>query len=214
MSYSVKMAKLDFYTFKSQFLNYVALAFMIMMFCYMGSSIITLGITVSWFIALVMTNIFVVQEKNNLERLYASLSIDLENIIYGRYLFIFANYVVALAVSISIGVGVSLFRNIPVSFMEILTACSVSLLIFSMIMGIQIPIYFRYGYTKAKVRGMIPYLFVLGIIILPSFTKVFSSAFAFMMQHQLAMNVVCLLMSAIILFVSYKTAISCYKKRK
>lgn len=214
MSYSVKMAKLDFYTFKLQLLSYAALAFMIAMFCFMGSSIITLGITVAWFVALVMTNIFVIQEKNNLERLYASLSLDLENIIYGRYLFIFTNYVAALVVSIIIGVCASLFRNVPVSFMEILTACSVSLLIFSMIMGIQIPIYFKYGYTKAKVRGMIPYLFVLGIIILPSFTKVFSSAFAFMMQHQLAMNVICLLMSGIVLFVSHKTAIRCYKKRK
>lgn len=124
MSYSVKMAKLDFYTFKAQFLNYMALAFMIAMFCFMGSSIITLGITAAWYVALVMTNIIVIQEKNNLERLYASLSLDLKNIIGGRYLFVVV------------------------------------------------------------------------------------------MQHQLALNVTCILLSVAFVLVSYKTAIKCYKKRK
>lgn len=214
MSYSIKMAKLDFYTFKSQIGNYAALAFVIAMFCFIGSSIITLSITAAWFVALLMTNIFVTQEKNDLERLYASLSLDLKNIICGRYIFIFANYVAAIAISIIIGVCASLFRNVTVSFMEIVTAACVSILIFSMIIGVQIPIYFRYGYTKAKIRCLIPFVFVLGLVVLPSFMEGFSSIIAVLMQNQAAMNVVCILCSGAIFLVSYRASISCYKKRK
>lgn len=214
MSYSVKMAKLDFYTLKSQFGNYAALVFAIAMFCFIGSSITILSITAAWFVALLMTNVFVAQEKNNLERLYASLSLDLKNIICGRYIFIFANYIAAIVMSIIIGVCASHLRNVTVSFMEIVTAACVSILIFSMIIGVQIPIYFRYGYTKAKVRCLIPFVLVLGLVVLPSFMEGFSSVIEVLTQNQAAMNVVCLLFSGAIFLVSYRASISCYKKRK
>lgn len=214
MSYSVKMAKLDFYTLKAQFGNYIALILIIAMFCFMGSSIITLSITAAWFTALLMTNIFVKQEKNDLERLYASLSLDLKNIICGRYIFIFANFVAVLIISIIIGVCALFFQNSTVSFMEIITAVCVSLLIFTIIIGVQIPIYFRYGYTKAKIRCLIPYILVLGIVVLPSFTEVFSSIFVVAMKHQSTMNAVCLLLSVVTTLISYRTSINCYKKRK
>lgn len=214
MSYSAKMAKLDFYTLKSQLGNYAALAFVFAMFCFIGSSITTLSITASWFVALLMTNIFMTQEKNHLERLYASLSLDLKNIICGRYLFIYANFAVALVFSIIMGVCVSLFRNTAVSFMEIITAVCVSILMFTIVIGVQIPIYFRYGYTKAKIRCLVPYILVFVVVYLLPFTQVFINGFVRLMQVQIAINVACLLLSGGIALISYKTSLMCYQKRK
>ena len=73
MSSSLKMARLDYFTFKSQFVSHAVLVLMIIMFSIMGFSFITLGITVAWFVALLSMNIFAVQEKNEIEQLYISL---------------------------------------------------------------------------------------------------------------------------------------------
>lgn len=57
MSNSLKMARLDYFTFKSQIAAYVSLVLMIILFSVMGSSFVTLNITVSWFVALLSMNI-------------------------------------------------------------------------------------------------------------------------------------------------------------
>lgn len=214
MSYSVKMSKLDFYTFNSQFVNYASFVMIIIMFCFIGSSIVGLSITSAWFTALLSTNIFMIQEKNDLDRLYASLSLDLKNIILGRYIFIFANYFIALLFSIIVGIAANTFKNIPISFQEIIKASCLSLLIFILIICVQIPIYFRYGYTKAKVRCLIPYVFVLAVIILPSFTTAFSNIIVTLKQHPAATNAMCLFVSVMVFLVSYKVSVICYRKRK
>ena len=81
----LKMAKLDFLTMKTQFFSYLSLVVIVLMFGFMKSSVIVLCITSAWFIALQASNIFAIQEKNNLERLYGSVSVELNDIVLGRY---------------------------------------------------------------------------------------------------------------------------------
>lgn len=63
MSGVFKIAKLDFLTMKSQFVMYAFMALIIAVFSVMGSSVTTLFITGAWFMALMASNIFVIQEK-------------------------------------------------------------------------------------------------------------------------------------------------------
>lgn len=55
--------KLDFFIMKSQGISYLSLVAVILLFGLMGSSITVLCITGAWFIALMATNIFAIQEK-------------------------------------------------------------------------------------------------------------------------------------------------------
>ncbi len=69
------MVKLDFFTLKSQFVVYLTVPAIIGMFCMMNSSILLLSVTAAWLILIVNTNLFAIQEKYGLERLYSSLAI-------------------------------------------------------------------------------------------------------------------------------------------
>lgn len=214
MSNSLKMARLDYFTFKSQIAAYATLVLMIIMFSVMGSSFVTLSITVSWFTALLSTNIFAIQEKNELERLYASLSFSLKNIISGRYIFMFANYILAMIVSIFIGMVVSFLQNRNVDYADIILSICISLFAFIMITGIQIPIFFKSGYTKGRVWCMIPFVLVMAICILPFFIDVFSSIVAGLIKHQMVLEMVSIIISFVILLVSYHLSVMCYQKRR
>lgn len=214
MAYSLKMVKLDYLTVKSQMGGYITFPIVIAIFGFMGSSITVLSITSAWLVALFATNIFTVQEKNELERLYASLSLDLKSIIAGRYVFVFVSYLFALILSMILGTGILLLQGNPVAFQDIPIAICVSLLVFSLIVGVQMPIYFRLGYSKGKAWSLLPFVLVMVIMILPSFMKAFSTAISAMMEHQTVLSIVCVLVSCIVLFVSYRSSMVCYKKRR
>ena len=80
-----RITKLDFFIMKSQGISYLSLVAVILLFGLMGSSITVLCITGAWFIALMATNIFAIQEKNHLDRLYGSV-----------YLFVFPGPVLTI----------------------------------------------------------------------------------------------------------------------
>lgn len=91
-----RIAKLDFFIMKSQGISYLSLVAVILMFGLMGSSITVLCITGAWFIALMATNIFAIQEKNHLDRLYGSVCVSLNEVVLGRYTFVFLNYLATM----------------------------------------------------------------------------------------------------------------------
>lgn len=96
----LRISKLDFFTMKSQFALYLSLVLIVLMFGFMGSSAVVLCITGAWFVALMSSNIFAIQEKNNLDRLYGSVSVSLKDIVLGRYIFVFFNYITSFLVVI------------------------------------------------------------------------------------------------------------------
>lgn len=63
----------DFFTMKSQLVGHLTLVLFVLMPGYMGSSMTLLGINIVWFIALMSSNIFMIQEKNSLNRLYGNV---------------------------------------------------------------------------------------------------------------------------------------------
>lgn len=95
-----RITKLDFFIMKSQGISYLSLVAVILLFGLMGSSITVLCITGAWFIALMATNIFAIQEKNHLDRLYGSVCVSLNEVVLGRYTFVFLNYFTSMVVII------------------------------------------------------------------------------------------------------------------
>lgn len=144
------MIKLDLFTMKSQSVSYLSLLAIVLLFAFMGSSVITLCITGAWFIALMSVNIFAIQEKNNLDRLYGSVSVSLHDIVLGRYMFLLLNYLLSILAVIVLHLAISLYHNTEITTSNIFLGVSLSFLVFSAITGIQIPLFFKMGYTKAK----------------------------------------------------------------
>ena len=215
MNTSLKMARLDYYAFKpllAAFTGFIVVVFMLAGIT--DSSIGGLCFTSSWYVAILSANIFSIQEKNGMERLYASLSLELRNIIKGRYIFIFCNYAFALILSFFIGIVTSVLQNRMIDFADVILGMCSSLFLFVMIVGIQIPIYFRFGYTRAKVWGMIPFIFIVGIMLIDGYFGVFSNIVTGVHKNELASNVVCVAVSFLIVFISYHLSVRCYLKRR
>ncbi|MCC0696288.1 ABC-2 transporter permease [Clostridioides sp. ES-S-0048-02] len=214
MTDSIKFTKLDIFTMKSYFnMNLVLLA-VIMLFSYMGSSTLTLYITCSWFVALMISNIFAIEEKNNLSRLYATLSIKLKDIVFGRYIFILLNFVLTVFLITVLSIIVLFLKSEPIDIQEIILGISTSFLIFSAIVGVQIPIFFKMGYLKARFWSLIPYIIVLTLVLMTSLIDKISFVIDFIIGNQGIFSILGLISSFIILVVSYKISFLLYKSRR
>ncbi|MGO0884376.1 ABC-2 transporter permease [Clostridioides difficile] len=214
MTDSIKFTKLDIFTMKSYFnMNLVLLA-VIMLFSYMGSSTLTLYITCSWFVALMISNIFAIEEKNNLSRLYGTLSIKLKDIVLGRYIFILLNFVLTVFLITILSIILLFFKSKSIDIQEIILGISTSFLAFSAIVGVQIPIFFKMGYLKARFWSLIPYIIVLTLVLMTSFINKISFVIDFIMDNQVIFSILVLVSSFIILVVSYKISFLLYKSRR
>lgn len=210
----LRITKLDFITMKSQFVAYLSLVLIAMMFGFMGSSVTLLCINGAWFVALMSSIIFAIQEKNNLDRLYGSVSVGLKDIVLGRYVFVFLNYFISFLVVIALQSGFALFQNKAMELSEIILGFSASFLVFSSITGIQIPLFFKMGYTKAKVWSMVPFVAVMALVAIPSFVPALSDIIEFMQSNKSILIVGCILASCVIQLLSYQIAVVAYRKRK
>lgn len=215
MNYSLKMARLDYFTCKPNIISYFTLIPVTIIFSFMSiSSIFIFNFTAAWFIALMSTNIFVVQEKNELERLYASLSLTTQNIVAGRYIYTYATFLLAYIFTTLVGVISIILKHESVNGLDIITSFSLSLFTFTAIIAIQLPLYFRYGYSKAKIYCLIPFVLVMLFVMLPSFIGSLANIISFAMEHDIFINILSILISLFILGVSYCFSIRGYKKRK
>lgn len=214
MTDSIKFTKLDIFTMKSYFNMNLVLLPVIMLFSYMGSSTLTLYITCSWFVALMISNVFAIEEKNNLSRLYGTLSIKLRDIVLGRYIFILLNFVLTVFIITILSIVVLFFKSKSIDIQEIILGISTSFLVFSAIIGVQIPIFFKMGYLKARFWSLIPYIIVLTLVLMTSLIDKISFVIDFIIYNQGIFSILGLIASFIILVVSYKISFLLYESRR
>jgi len=214
MTAFLRITKLDFLTMKTQAISYLSLVAIVLMFGFMGSPVAVLCITDAWFIALQASNIFSIQEKNNLERLYGSVSVTLNDIVLGRYIFMFLNYLISFLTVIVLYLGLSLYLNSAINLSDIMLGFSLSFLIFSTITGVQMPLFFKMGYTKAKVMALVPFLIVMLLVVIPSFITPLSNLIQSETANQGIIITAGIIASCFIQLASYKVAVIAYRKRR
>ncbi|MCC0719836.1 ABC-2 transporter permease [Clostridioides sp. ZZV14-6105] len=214
MTDSIKFTKLDIFTMKSYFNMNLVLLPVIMLFSYMGSSTLTLYITCSWFVALMISNVFAIEEKNNLSRLYGTLSIKLRDIVLGRYIFILLNFVLTVFIITILSIVVLFFKSKSIDIQEIILGISTSFLVFSAIVGVQIPIFFKMGYLKTRFWSLIPYIIVLTLVLMTSLIDKISFVIDFIIYNQGIFSILGLIASFIILVASYKISFLLYESRR
>lgn len=204
------MVKLDFFTLKSQFAVYLTVPAVIGMFCMMNSSILLLSITAAWLILIVNTNLFAIQEKYGLERLYSSLAITKRTFILGRYLSTIFNFLIGFVVSMAMSLSVFVFNGRIMNVYEVFSAFCLSLFVFSIVLAVQLPIYFRVGYSKGRYLSLLPFIAVFGIGILSSLVEKIDVILKYILAHDISF--LCLAGSIMVLMISYFISLFCYKE--
>lgn len=212
MLLSFKMARLDLYTLKSQMASYLLIPILTVLFSMMNSSLLLLAITASWLMMIVNTNLFAVQERYGLERLYSSLPGTRKSYVAGRYLASIMNFLIAFIIMLLTALFTFSINGKMFAMHEIFSSFSISLLIFSAIQAIQLPIYFSFGYSKGRFLSMIPFLAFFGIGLLTTYSEKMGAAIAYILSHNISLY--CLFGSIAVMIVSYFVSLQCYKKRR
>ncbi len=210
-----KMVKLDAFTMKSQLPSYLSLILITLMYCFMEMDFTFLCITGAWFVALMSSYIFVIQEKNNLDLLYGSVSVSRKDIVLGRYVYIFLTYLISFIMITVVALGFMLYNGETLSAYNIAVAFSSSVFVFSAITGTQIPIYFKMGYTKAKMLALIPFIAIILLVMVvavPSFVSALSWAAEFFQSNKSAVIIGGILLGFVIQYLSYRVSLAKYRK--
>lgn len=214
MTNSLKMLKLDLRTMQSQRYYFLSLIACILFFCYGGSSIFLIGVNIAWFTALSSSSIFAIQEKDGLERLYGSVSIKMENIVSGRYLFILINYVATFLMGIAVYFGYSLFQNNPLHLRDVWVSFGLSYFVFSVIIGLMLPLFFKKGYTKARALFMLIVLGVLGLILIPFSIPAVARLLQPLLMKQMTLVILGIVLGSMMLHRSYRVSVKMYRNRE
>jgi hypothetical protein len=204
-----------YFTFKSMII-FVGIA----LYLTVSSGSLTSAVSVGMMLGVLFVSYpFVVEEKNHLDTLYATLSLNRETVLLGRYLFTALLDGVAVLGAFALGsAGLSVMRLIngtpsePTDTAPLIFALSGVLLL---IQAVQIPLYFKLGYTKAKIVAVLPFALIMSAFLAMSqFGGGVFLDFAWeFFNSWLAVPILIAVFSLIVL-VSYGLSVTFYKKRE
>ena len=126
----------------------------------------------------------------------------------------FLNYLAGMVAIIILYLGFVMCGKAIFNAPDMMLGSGLSFLVFSTITGIQMPLFFNRGYTKAKLWSLIPFAVVMLLVVLPSFVSALSGVLDFAQSHKELFAFACILTSCIIQFVSYHIAVIFYRKQK
>jgi hypothetical protein len=166
---------------------------------------------------------FAIGEKSNMDALYATISVNRKTVVLGRYLFTFLLNICAVVFSFVFATFGVRFANIfqsdggSDSFFLILALSGLLVLV----QTVQLPIFFKLGYTKARFVSIVPFALFMGcygaFMSLAKnsgvLTKV-SASLAGILNNGALTAVFAALVLALAVYVSYVLSVSFYSKRE
>jgi len=222
MNKAMSFIRLDFITVKPYLtLKNLIIFFGVTLYMTIVSSNATgaIGILMA-FAALYASYPFAIGEKSSIDVLYTTLSIKRDTVVLGRYLFALSLDLFAGLFALTLSFVVLTIMQKGFSLIESLLTVFALFFVFSIIQAVQLPIYFKLSYTKAKFLAYLPFL-VLPLMIL-SFTNFLSDIFSaewinglldWFSANTLATALAVGGIWLVIMGVSYKISLSFYRKR-
>lgn len=161
MDKTLKFAFLDALMLKPYFKKNIILILVLPIFIAATTQNLIMIITMMFMLTVIFCSYpFALNEKNDIDKFYGTLAINKNKIVSGRYLFSLMLAVVSVILSIIYLFCFSFFvKNVP-EVGEIVFTIGVGFLLFSIFMAIQMPIYYKLGYSKAKLWVMAPFFFI------------------------------------------------------
>ena len=223
MSKLKSFVRLDFITVKPYFTvkNLIIFA-IIALFITTMSGNFTTGISLGMFIAINFISYpFVLGEKSNMDALYATLSADRYLVVLGRYIFTLALNLCAAAFFFSVSAA-GLLATSAIGIKTVIgdpaTVISMVFALVVVIQSIQLPLYFKMGYAKAKFFSMVPYIAIMvSFVAFAAISNINRDSPTYVANKlEKAFNYAPLLAFALIFLVilSYRISLAFYKKRE
>ena len=99
---------------------------------------------------------FLVYERNNLSKLYGILPLRRSEVVIGRYTYVLLFGILNEVFSGILAYILSLILNVGISYLEFLTFFSASFLYVCLYISIQLPLYFRFPFSKVYIFSNLP----------------------------------------------------------
>jgi ABC-type transport system involved in multi-copper enzyme maturation permease subunit len=206
------MAMKPFLKFWHFFVYFVLLEYMTVL----GSMAVIAISCAMAFAVLITAYPFAIGEKTNMDALYPTLSVNRKSVVQGRYLFAVACDVAILLftfICIVIGKCIRLLWKGNADISEFFGLTIAIVITFFIIQLIQLPIYFKIGYTKAKLFttisfGMFTYFCV------AVFSKIDQNKVARFYENKPLFTFTVIAAVLILTLISYSLSVLFYKKRE
>ena len=159
-----QFVKLDFLTLKPYYTSLLMLVGIGVMFSlFLEWAVSGLIMIMVVYLVMVAGYPFSIGDKANIDMFYTTLPLSRKQVVTGRYLFTLCLYAITILISLALIAVAVVVRGNHVEAMEVLYGISWSFLLFSFMVGVQFPLYFKMGYTKARLLANLP-LFILGFL--------------------------------------------------
>jgi len=158
MTKAIKFAKLDFLTITPYLTWKVSLLFLVVSaFVGYGTGETSVIVGMCMIYGVIFGSYpFAIGEKSALDTLYATLPVNKKQLVAGRYLFFVLLNLAALVFACLLSFVLLTVLGKEFDLLTNIISALVCFVLFSVVGAIQMPIYFRFGYTKAKFLTYIP----------------------------------------------------------
>ena len=158
-----KFAKLDLFMVKPYLKKYMLLLFAVSIPVIITTKNIYMMSFIAMFYGVIMVSYpFALSEKNNIENFYGTLSLKKRNIVNGRYIFTLGTMIFFTILSYIIMIVGNVILRQGLEYSELLFVLVTGYFMSLILVSLQLPTYFKLGYTKGKIFTYVPF-FVIAI---------------------------------------------------
>ncbi|QQE46531.1 Uncharacterised protein [Peptoniphilus harei] len=210
-----KIVNLDYISIKPYFTlkNLIIMIFLYLVYFFITSNPLTANSAILIFSIVYSSYPFLIGEEAGIDSLYRIFGIKSEKVVLGRYVFALVLFIFALLISIVFSIIFSFFVE-TADIREFLATSLAYLLVYLVFISLKYPLYFKFGYKKAKSISALTFVLI-GLLsfLVMALKDSLNDLFIFMENNIFMTLLISLLLVLLIVFISIKVSQKFYKKR-
>lgn len=210
-----KIVNLDYISIKPYFTlkNLIIMIFLYLVYFFITSNPMTANSAILIFSIVYSSYPFLIGEEAGIDSLYRIFGIKSEKVVIGRYVFALLLFIFAFLISIVFSTIFSFFVE-TADIREFFATSFAYLLIYLIFISLKYPLYFKFGYKKAKSISALTFALI-GILafLVMTFKDSLNNFFIFMENNIFMTLLISLLLVLLITFISINLSQKFYKRR-
>ena len=210
-----KIVNLDYISIKPYFTlkNLIIMIFLYLVYFVVTSNPLTANSAILIFSIVYSSYPFLIGEEAGIDSLYRIFGIKSEKVVLGRYVFALLLFIFALLISMVFSIIFSFFVE-TADIREFLATSLAYLLVYLVFISLKYPLYFKFGYKKAKSISALTFALI-GLLsfLVMALKDSLNDLFIFMENNIFITLLISLLLVLLIVFISIKSSQKLYKKR-
>ena len=210
-----KIVNLDCISIKPYFTlkNLIIMIFLYLVYFFITSNPLTANSAILIFSIVYSSYPFLIGEEAGIDSLYRIFGIKSEKVVLGRYVFALILFIFALLISIVFSIIFS-FLVKTYDIREFLATSFAYLLVYLLVICFKYPLYFKFGYKKAKSISALTFALIgLLYFLVMALKDSLSDLFIFMENNIFMTLLISLILVLVIFIISIKSSQKFYKNR-